>query len=223
MGWLSRKGKRRAEGLSDAVLFDSFQSMGDDCEFGLVQTHFGATQIGLCKSAYTPADSLMLMLETRFVDMLKTGLAIRLDNQVHIGDRIEYAAIVDLYGTRYHTQVWVPADEGTVVAKERKRLALLARTFIEDLEDGEKIFVIKAHSRTQVEAICDRIRNYGSATLLWVTPAQPGSPAGHVEWLSEGLMLGRIDHLARSMLPFDADLCGWREVCRSALTLRDSS
>jgi hypothetical protein len=139
------------------------------------------------------------MLETRFVDMLKPGLPIRLDDQLDTDGKIEYAAVVDLYGTRYHTQLWAPADEGKVIIKERKRLALLARTFIEDLEDGEKIFVIKARSRDQVEALRDRMRNYGSAILLWVTPAEPGSPPGHVEWLSDGLMLGRIDHRSATL------------------------
>jgi hypothetical protein len=141
--WLTGKRKQRVEDLSDAEFFALFQSMGDDCEFGLVQTHFGTTQIGLCKSAYTPTESLMLMLETRFADLLKPDLPLRLDAQEHTDGKTEYAAIVDLYGARYHTQVRVPADEGELIVRERKRLALLARTFIEDLEDGEKIFVLK--------------------------------------------------------------------------------
>jgi hypothetical protein len=165
----------------------------------------------------------MLMLETKFAGFLKPGLPLRLDDQ-HVTDgTIEYASIVDLYGTRYHTNIRRPFDKEELIVRERNRLALLARTFIEDLENGEKIFVLKRNaplSRHQVEALCKRMRTYGPATLLWVVRAEPGSPAGQIEWLSEGLMQGRIDHFADG-LPFDADLCGWREVCRGALALRD--
>jgi hypothetical protein len=214
--WVARR-RRDRQARADLKLFSRFVSLGDDCEFGMVQTHFEANHLGLCRSAYTPFAGLMRMLETRFAGLMDPTLPIHLDDK-----GTDYASEIAAFGTRYHTKVKVPADEAQLIGRERQRLALLARLLIDELEGGEKIFVLKSAQpleRRDVEGLRDLVRAYGPSTVLWVSVAGPRTRPGDVEWLGPGLMRGHIAAFAPTLNPFEADVAAWRELCRSAWAL----
>jgi hypothetical protein len=54
--------------LDPKVLFDAFQSLGDNCELGLVQKQYRSNLLGLFKFASTPIGGLVAALRRGFSD-----------------------------------------------------------------------------------------------------------------------------------------------------------
>jgi hypothetical protein len=229
LGPLPRLGGKRAPRppkpslLRYQPLFDSFRSVGDNCEFGMVQAFYFSRQIGLLKYARHSFDGLMWALQDQFDALSRGDSAIRLEADGP-PTRKEYATVIDVYCMSFHTGALAPIDEAQFLLSEKRRIALLVRTFIEDLEAAEKIFVYKTNEtlpRDKIEALHERMRRYGPVTLMWVTPAENRSTAGRVEWLGEGLMRGRITRFAPYTNANAYDRVGWRKLCMAALALRD--
>src|SRR5262249_28443280 len=55
-----------AEEMSPSALMLSFESLGERCDFGAVQGHFGVEPLGLLRFAWAPFDALIAALEDRF-------------------------------------------------------------------------------------------------------------------------------------------------------------
>ena len=203
-------------------LFDSFQSIGDNCELGLVQGLYGSNQLGLLKFSNIPFDGLLRALDERFVRLSEPNLSIRLRPvEAPDGER-EYFALESAYGILAHTAMYVPTPESDVISAHRSRLALLARMLIEDLEDATKIFVFKTNAplpQSMITALFARMRAYGPVNLLWVKAADATKPAGHVEWLDEGLLCGRHTGFAPCEYASAFNAEAWRKCCTAALAL----
>src|SRR5216683_6255225 len=64
------EGGRRLAGLSARELMYRFASLGDNCEFGLVQRRCGAEPLGLFRFATIGPESLVQLLEAGLDDLL---------------------------------------------------------------------------------------------------------------------------------------------------------
>jgi hypothetical protein len=196
-----------------------FESLGENCEFGLAQRRCGAEPLGLLRFASTPLAALLAALKHRFEglgDPERTELRVSADNR-------EYLVLDRRYGILYHP--WslvgeaVPED---VLAREAKRLPLLRRKLIEELEEGHKIFVYRGMqplSRVLMSRLVEELRRYGPCTLLWVERKDAAHPAGTVEALGEGLLKGYIDRFAPAENAHALSLDGWIALCRRALSI----
>jgi hypothetical protein len=199
------------------TLLDGFQSLGFNCEFGLVQRHFGSEPLGLFRFSTTPLRGLRALLSEAadpFAD--PSSLAVRVD------DTGEYKTQLRPYDFLFHSDVGVALlDPAAAHAHELRRLRFLWRKFREDLEEGSRIFVFRSGnrmSRRSLEELATLLRRYGPNDLLWVTPAEPGRPVGTVVRLAPGLMHGAIDRL--SVEPALCSFEVWRTLCREAARLR---
>jgi hypothetical protein len=204
-------------------LLESFESFGDNCEFGFVQNAHDAWTIGLFKFAATSIDSLTHVLTTRFSALMLPDLVeLTLELRKH-GRFWEYCVVLHPYGIEYHAGQW--KDESTeeeVEANQRKRVALLSRKMIEDLEEGAKIFVLKSRGITpqsKIDELVSHMREYGPATLLWITPCDEGHPQGRVEEVYERLLHGYIDRFASYDDASAFSPAFWKEICRNAYKL----
>jgi hypothetical protein len=219
-GWL-----RLPSWLRPISLLESFESFGDNCEFGFVQNAHDARTIGLFRFASTSIDSLIDILTTRFSALTppdRVELTIELRSPAHRRFS-EYVVVLHAYGIEYHAGAL--KEEATfeeIEVNQRKRVALLSRKMIEDLEEGAKIFVFKSRSiapRSKIDELVSRMRDYGPATLLWVTPCEDGHPPGRVEEIYDGLLRGYVDRFA----PYDDagafSPLFWDEICRNAYRL----
>ncbi len=208
--------------FSDAEILEQFESIGLNCEFGLVQRAFGIERLGLLKWCVSEPEMLIEALGKRF-----DGIGD--ENNVEIGRHgWEYDIIDKAYGFRGHSFVAAESIEISVFKKNTEnRLKLLKRKLIEDLEDGQKIFVYKQNGQPFPEEtmfkIANLISDFGGSTLLWVCDHKiTGKPAGSVDWLDKNLIRGHITKFAPYDDAHSIDLDGWIEICRNAFALREN-
>ena len=205
--------------LSLPDLLICFESLGENCEFGLVQRHCGAEPVGLLRFASAPLSKLLPALETRFrgVDD-PSGVRVELS-----ANGREYMVDDGQFGLHYHA--WVLAGEmppEDIRQREIKQLPLLVRKLIDDLTTGQKIFVyhgMKPLSEAEVLSLAAALRTYGGGTLLWIELADSQHPPGSVDWVADNVLKGRLDRFAPEEDAHDLSLSCWIAICREAYRL----
>jgi hypothetical protein len=210
-------GRRANTGfVSPDQLMMQFESLGENCEFGLAQRRCGAEPLGLLRFASAPIEKLLPALDGRFEGM---GEA----DQVEVRaaeDQSEYLVVDCQFGFLYHPWVLVgEAEPEYIRQREMTRLPFLRRKLLEDLEEGRKIFVYHGMRRlTESEALrlFTAIRAYGPGMLLWVELHDETHRPGSVEMIRPGLFKAYIDRFAPSENAHDLSLDCWIEICRNA-------
>ena len=210
------------ESLPAEQLMMRFESLGENCEFGLAQRRCGAEPLGLLRFASAPLPALLSGLRGRFEGM---GEPDRIEIQVSENQQ-EYLVVDKCFGFLYHPWVLVgEAEPEDIRRREAKRLPFLRRKLIEDLEEGNKIFVYRGMHRLPqplVLRLVAALRAYGPTTLLWVEQEEPEHPAGTVERVATGLLKGYIDRFAPAENAHALSLDCWVTICRSALKLAEA-
>jgi hypothetical protein len=204
--------------LSKRDLMMQFESIGQNCEFGIVQRAYKAEPLGLLRWASVSFPNLISGLSAKFEGLgAPDAVQIRLANGEYMADETRYKIT-------YHT--FVRQGETTPEAlheREHKRLRYLADKLIQDLEEAEKIFVYKKDeplSEDQIRQLHAALRVFGPNTLLWVAAMDATHSAGTVEWLGEGLLAGRVDHFADpDHVPSTTSVESWTTVCANAWRL----
>jgi hypothetical protein len=136
----------------------------------------------------------------------------------------EYMILDQTFGLYYHA--WVLAGEREpeeVHRRELRRLPYLVRKLIDDLTDGDKIFVYRSMSKladSHMMRLSESMRVYGQNTLLWMDVAGPGQEPGSVERVGPGLLRGYMDRFAPGANAHDFSFDCWVSVCRAALAAR---
>jgi hypothetical protein len=204
--------------LHDLML--RFESLGQNCEFGLVQRQCQAEPLGLLRFSSTPLPQLLDALEHRFDGMGEPGTI-----QVDLSSNgREYMVRDTRFGFLYHA--WVSAGEMSkedVARREARRVPFLTRKLVEDLEAGEKTFVFKGMSampEEEVFPLAMAIRRYGANSLLFVTLSDESHRGGTVEARAPGFLVGYIDRFAPGDNANDLLLGQWVKICREAYRLR---
>ena len=173
-----------------------FESLGENCEFGLAQRRCGAEPLGLLRFASAPLPVLLAGLKVRFEGV---GDPDQIEIRVS-GNSQEYLVSDRRYGFLYHPWVLVgEADPEDIRRREEKRLPFLKRKLVDDLSEARKIFVYRGMRRLPqplVLRLVAAMREYGPTTLLWVELQDDDHPAGTVEPMTAGLLKGYIDRFA---------------------------
>ena len=203
-------------GIGMAEILQTFESLGDNCAFGLAQRKGGCEVLGLLRFGNTPLKNLMLALDDEFRAATdKAEVKMRQPD----GEGGEYCLYIDRYGIRWHTNVYGgDTDEETVFAQQTMRLGYLRRKFYEALRAGRKIATIsRAEPRkhpiplpfagepdvweekperlrfAEVLSLFLRLNEYGTNPLLYLTRCSHGRRCGTVELVAPGIMRGYID------------------------------
>jgi tetratricopeptide (TPR) repeat protein len=212
-----------------ANIYARFQSLGGTglgCEFGLVQRANGAHPVNLMRWTQIHPQNLIDALTHRF-----SGVGTREQTVIGLSaaedpDNPEYIYQDDRFKMAMHTFVHkrdLPEDE--MFAQTCRRTAYLRRQLLEDLEEGEQIFVYKFHRRNltadELASLHRAVRSYGDTALLYVRYADAAHPSGTVEQADIGLFVGYISgfnvSLENEARPID--LPAWDKICRGALDL----
>ena len=202
---------RRAAGM-----MGRFVSLGMNCEFGLLQRRCGIEPLGLFRFGFVPLVGLVAALRDRFAGLSDdAGITVRVDSQR------EYIVGSNAYGFEFHTLTKTDWETEASIRHHfiRKRLPLLVRMLMEELQAGEKLFVYRGEPATtvaDVQPLVEAISGYGPGQLLFVTAAADPSRAGSVERMSERLMVGYLDRLAPLRLATELSVSSWLDVCRHA-------
>jgi hypothetical protein len=193
-----------------------FESLGDNCEFGLVQRYLGAEPLGLLRFTFIELISLLRGLRSGFEGLGGPGTT---DVTVNPKDG-EFVVKETTYGITYHTfQYESQLGIEAVRLQQTTRLSFLRRKLMEDVAAGEKIFVIKRGNPLRPEEVLPlyaALNSLGRNWLLWVVPADEKHPSGTVDRLLPGLLRGYVDRFA----PYDnapaVSLPAWTAVCEKA-------
>src|SRR4051812_33271865 len=201
----------------DRELVLRFESIGDNCELGLVQRRAGSEPLGLLRFAGAPLRAVLRGLSTRFEGI---------DDPRHIRiqeENGEYMVKLTKYNFYYHAHVAVgDMTPETIHRQQCRTVGFLARKLIDDLENPTKILVFRQNEPVSAGDLIDlriALSAYGPSMLLWVQEACPGHPPGTVHVADDRLLVGYVRRLAaRENVP-DLDLDSWMMVLRRAYAL----
>jgi len=203
--------------ISDRDLMLQFESLGDNCELGLVQRKVGAEPLGLFRFAGAPLRHILRAMDARFAGLADPQY-IRLQPE-----NGEFMVRLTKYDFIYHADVKIgEADPETLHRQQIRTVRFLADKLIADLEAAEKIVVFRQNEPLSAIDLIDlrmALAKFGPNTLLWVTEACAGHPPGSVDVVDQRLMVGYIPRLAaRENVP-DFDPVPWMTVLRRAWML----
>ena len=194
-----------------------FESLGDNCEFGLVQRYCFAEPLGLFRFSFPHLDKLVRLLNENFAFYGDAG---DVELVINKGDQ-SYDCLSHHYQSfRYHTEVFsYETEASTLLAREAKKIKYLIRRLKDDLSSAEKIFVRKGEPFESAGPLARALRAHGPVTLLWVEEADADHPPGSVEVVEPKLLCGRVDRFAPYGNAHDINLVTWMDLLCNAVRL----
>lgn len=205
-------------GLTDRELVLQFESLGDNCELGLVQRKLGAEPLGMFRFAGAPLDHLLQAMRARF-----EGMADPAHIQVQ-PENGEYMVKLTKYDFTYHADAKLGEADPEVLHRQQTRtVRFLVEKLIADLTTPSKILVFRQNEALSANDLIDlriAIAGFGPSVLLWVQPARPGHPPGTVIVADDTLMIGYVSRLATRQDVPDLDLTSWLTMLRKAHAVR---
>lgn len=200
-------------GLSIADLVKKFDSLGDDCEFGLFQRKCGAEPLGLFRFSNPKLPVIMRAIQTGFVGFGENA-TVELDQQ----KRREWILVDKENKLRQHTHIYEGEQtRETVTHQQLTRSRFLRDKIVQDMSLGSKIFVVKSleHPLATVAAheLAELLRRNGPNWLVWV---EPGLGVGDCKVLAPGLIYATIDRLTQQPNGREFSYAGWTAVVTGA-------
>jgi hypothetical protein len=219
-----------SEGLSDTYvrsdtdtsairqLMLRFQSIGDNCEFGMVQRYCTAEPLGLFRFSAASIPSLIDALNGDLKEYGAPG-----DLEVFSGHGDALWCRSRHHGFTYNTNHPVGSIAPEALAEgEYRRVGYLKRRLLEDLAEGTRIFVRKGLPSEPIEAFLslrEAIGRHGPSVVLRVEETDDPTRVGHAEWHARGILRGYV----RRFSPYEGgmriDLEPWVSLCRNASSL----
>jgi tetratricopeptide (TPR) repeat protein len=200
-------------GLSDQDLILQFESLGRDCEFGLLQRALGQETIGLLRWSSSSIPQLIDAMKTRFEKMGQddTTELVVINDELYFKDRA--------YGLSMHT--FIVHDEKRMDDIKRqmmRRIYFLRRRLIEQFEGAEKIFIYKDNPTSddsQILHLFEAMQSIAPSRLLVVQRAQSGEVPLTFRKLREGLYVAKIERFGNDSEVWNVPIRSWLKICRS--------
>ena len=200
------------------TLMLGFESIGADCEFGLVQRRFGAEPLGLLRFNDVRLPNLMAALGAGLAGMGEPERT-----EMVVSDSGEFYVTDARWGLGMHTFMFASRHEAAaLLPKMRRRVAWLRDKLLADLRDGEKTFVFKSDAidldglRALHAALC----TFGPVKLLHVRRTsvplddRPVDVApGQVAQLEPGLWVGFLSRMGNAGFAWDIAFDEWTAIC----------
>jgi hypothetical protein len=206
-----------------------FQSLGDNCEFGLLQRRAGAEPLDLLRFAgfYVAAEDLL----SQTVRALEEGFA-GIGNPASVicelhGDRSprEYMIRDVFWNLMYHSGLHEDEIESEELRlRQVQALGFRRRIFLADLKAADRVFVWKSTvgaAEADVRRLAVRLRQYGPNLLLWVNIEDAYHLSGCVEYAGSGLLKGYVRRFAPFDAAGDSDFDSWYDMCQNAAAAAD--
>lgn len=204
-----------------------FESIGTDCEFGLVQRRYGAEPLGLLRWNTTSPEGLLLGLASRF-----EGLGDREHTQLSVlPESGEYYVSDHRLDLQMHTFVFEgQVEKDQLLPKMCRRLRYLRGKLIEDLTSAEKVCIYKCGDSGPdfIRDLHDSLRCYGPVRLLCVREASSDAAflpfrgeAGEVHRVDEDLYVGFLSRLGGRDGVWDIAYDDWVSMCRTLAGARE--
>ena len=202
-----------------------FESLGHNCEFGLVQRRMNHEGLGLLRFGGIPVHKLIEGLDLDFegIEAPDNLMAYLADTAIDVSENEREFLVYDRrYGTNFHTHLTkYKSTPGEIVAMFTRNLAFLRRKMLEDIASGHKIFVFQhpsAKTVAHIRPILNVLRSHGPNTLLFLTDDGPHAP-GSVEQIDDDLYHGFVTQLAPVYDAKRYDYPGWISVLANTYRL----
>lgn len=195
------------------ALMLSFEGLGDNCEFGLLQRRCGADPQGLLRLSHTRLATLEALLANECEGVMD-GDDLALAPHPHFPEKIigrsNSLDDLDHQVTTQTPGIVTPADHAT----NARRIAYLKRRFLEDLREGTKIFVRRGRdSRPDtVESFLARFRRLSQAWVLLVVETDDEGCRGRTVQLGHRYLVGYVGRLAITGDVLDSEVETWISV-----------
>lgn len=213
----------RLTGLPPARFMLRFESLGDNCEFGLVQRRCRAEPLGLLRFANMSVFDMLRGIETRFQGF---GEERNLEASLSSAARREHVIREKAFSFVYHTfQYEGEANEDDLLRRNSVRLKFLARKFVDDLQTGDKMLIFKRNQSPTEQEILPlllALNWQGNNTLLYVVIADQDHVAGSVDYVMPNLLRAYIDRLAPYDDAHNLSFEVWLDICVNAARLLDA-
>jgi capsular polysaccharide biosynthesis protein len=200
-----------------ADLLGHFESLGDNCEFGILQRRAGLEPLGFFRLNFARMPALIRALDSDFADVGRPDLL-----EIVAAKNGEMIARIREFDFAYHTGKRIEDITAEALhAQQARAVPFLLRKLREDLRAADKIFVRKGNDSARLDAILPllrALRRHGPVTLLWVVPHDAQHPPGCVEVLQPGLLKGYIDRLAEYHDAMNVSP-NWTDICLGAYGL----
>jgi hypothetical protein len=210
-------------------ILGQFQSLGDNCEFGLLQRSEGWEPRDLLRlGAIWIPENVRLRATIKALDDGFSGLgdpeSVRLEP-----DGAQPPREFIVRETRWNLFLHTGAAEGSIepeLLRLRQIDGLQRRRhkLVEDMTSARQVFIWKSNVATSEADIRDLvacIRRYGPNLLLWVNVADQAHPDGSVEYAGDGLLTGYVSKFAPYETADDSDIPSWHAMCRNAAAMAD--
>ena len=201
------------------TLLAGCQSLGDDCEFGLVQRRYGAEHLALLRWVSLTPETLATLLDQRL-----EGLGDPAQTEITVAPWGEVMAHDTRYSLRMHSFVQAAGiDLARFKLNHCRRMVFLKQKLFEDLAAGEALFVFNGGA-AMTEPVAARLQaclaRYGGARLLAVGLATGADPAGTVRVRAGGVLQGYLGRRGKTAVAgghrWDIDFEGWLRLCGTA-------
>jgi hypothetical protein len=206
---------------ADAALLGRFESLGDNCEFGLVQRHFQVEPISLMRWVSTDHPRLLAGLRCRFAGLGDPAAAELQWREEPPEYKLRDRRFMSSH-TWVQTRLTDPADEKRLLVAGCARLRLLRRKLLDDIEQPRRIFVFKSSAglpdTADARDLHAALRAIGPASLLVVRHAATPADIGRVDQPAEGLFIGHIDTFDNARPSFAI----WRTICAETARRADA-
>lgn len=200
------------------AMMHSFESLGDNCEFGLVQRCAGAEPLGLFRFSGVAIRPLIVAIEDGF-EAYGAGDDLHLSG----GGSEPLVCRSRACGFSYTISDVPPAmTRDALLARETRKVAYLKRRMLEDMAAGDRILVRKnvcGDSCAEIAALAEAVARRGTCTLLWVREARSGETSGTARRVGETLLEGFVERFAPSEAAYAIAYEPWYDLCWSAFRL----
>jgi hypothetical protein len=207
-----------------------FHSLGDNCEFGLVQRSEEQEPLDLLRFAgfWIPVEHrLRQTIKALTENFAGLGEPSSITCEPH-GETFprEYMIRETRWNLFHHSG----AHEGTIEpetlrSRQSQAFQFRRRKLLEDMASAHRVFVWKSNlpqSETEIRELVDCLRRHGPNMLLWVSLADQTHPAGSAQYAGGGLLKGYVTRFA----PYDdatsIDYSSWHAMCRNAADQADA-
>jgi hypothetical protein len=206
-------------------IFEQFESLGDNSEFGLVQIAARIKPNDLLSVAIlnVPIEDrlarLIEAIEKEFAGLGDPGSSAFAPESTHaLSTGIVLSE--NRWGLSEHLNQLDPEpDLPFLHAQQEASLRRKADLFRQGLRSAQRIFVWKSNllvDESTIRRLAECLRRYGPNLLLWTTYSDPDHPAGTVEYVGNGLLKGYVTRFAPYTEPSQTEYDDWQAVCKSA-------
>lgn len=170
-------------GYTLRAIYEAFEPIGCNCEFGFVQRKCGAEPLSLFRWTAISPENLTRLLACDMVDYERPeAYSLRGD------PALEFHLYEGVFDTQSHTGVNqndIPAEE--FLRRLTRRQGFLKRKFLADAAEGRKIFLYKADAplaEEQMAGIEGQLARLGIRHCMFVMPTGDPARAGTVQIVS---------------------------------------